>query len=133
MYERGANTALTSSIRSAPQLRAHHAYGVNTDALHLLARAEQIFNTHISGRNRVSPDFYFAATPTQVPRITLAVLTRSGSQTMVVPPATKRVRKQQKKALASPMVDVATVNTPMDQRQPSQQQISALDTSSPSS
>ena len=28
MYERRANTALTSSTKPAPWLRAHHAYGV---------------------------------------------------------------------------------------------------------
>jgi hypothetical protein len=33
MYERGANTTLASSTRQALRLRAHHAYGVNTNAL----------------------------------------------------------------------------------------------------
>ncbi len=80
----------------------------------------------------MSPDRYFTDTPTPVPRITLAVLTRSGSRTMAAPPVPKRVLIQQKKASASPMVDVTSV-PPIDHGQPSQQQVSAMDASSLSS
>jgi hypothetical protein len=49
---------------------------------------------------------------------------------MAAPPVPKRVPIQRKKASASPMVDVTSV-TPTDYGQPSQQQVSTMDTSSP--
>jgi hypothetical protein len=119
----------TSSTKPAHQFRAHHTYAINTTALHLLSRAEQIFESHSSRRNRVSPDRYFTDDPTPIPHITLAVLTRSGSRTMAAPPVSKRVSIQKQKASASPMVDVTSA-TPMDHGQPSQRN-SAMDTSSP--
>jgi hypothetical protein len=119
-----------SSTKPAHRFRAHHAYAINTTALHLLAREEQIFESHSSKRGTVSPDRYFTDTPTPVPRITLAVITRSGSRTMAASPVPKRVPIQRKKASASPMVDVTSV-TPIDYGQPSQQQVSTMDTSSP--
>jgi hypothetical protein len=64
----------TPSTKSPPRFRAHHAYAINTTALHLLARAEQIFESHSSSRNRVPPDLYFTDTTTPVSRISLAVL-----------------------------------------------------------
>jgi hypothetical protein len=97
-----------SSTKPAHRSKAHHAHAINTTALHLLARAEQIFESHSSRRGTVSPDRYFTDTPTPVPRITLAVITRSGSRTMAASPVPKRVPIQRKKASASPMVDTSS-------------------------
>jgi hypothetical protein len=107
----------TSRPKPTHRSRARHASAINSTALHLLARAEQVFEPHSSKRGMVSPDRYFTDTPSPVPRTTLAVVTRSGSRTMAASPEPRRAPIQRKKASASPMVDVTS------------EQVSTMDTS----